>query len=276
MFPIALALALVPAAPQELVFLQEQAAPAPARAWIGIGLGAEDDAPGVAIVEVHPDSPAQQVGLRAGDRVLAFAGEPVASAAGLVERVARRAAGEEVELTLRRRLLVELDERGHGEAGQPRLGITLSPRDDGVWSVTGVEAGWPAERGGVQEGDRIVAFQGAPLRSFEQLMASLARLEPGAEARVDVERSLALTLAARPTPQAEPRRRRAPEFEVRPRPEGQFEWRVLPERTRPEGDALQGELRALHEELRSLHEELRGLRQELQRLRRELAGARDR
>jgi len=53
---------------------------------------------GAAIMEVHPDTPAQQAGLKVGDVVVTFDGKPVATAAELTSLVTRTSPGARVTI----------------------------------------------------------------------------------------------------------------------------------------------------------------------------------
>lgn len=57
---------------------------------------------GVLVVEVEPESPAAEVGLRRGDIITALDGEPVAQAGPLRNHIAFEAVGRELELTVHR------------------------------------------------------------------------------------------------------------------------------------------------------------------------------
>ena len=51
---------------------------------------------GAAIMEVHPDTPAEKAGLKVGDVVVTFDGKPVATAAALTDLVTRTSPGARV------------------------------------------------------------------------------------------------------------------------------------------------------------------------------------
>ena len=73
--------------------------------------------------------------------------------------------------------------------------------DEGA-GVAVVQRGSAAARAGIQEGDVIVAFEGEPIRSVEDLFAQLRRRRPGDNVTVTVmrdgnRRELDVTLGAR-------------------------------------------------------------------------------
>lgn len=84
--------------------------------WIGITLSAAGDR--VTIERVFGGTPAQEAGLRAGDRVLALDGREVSNVGELVERVSGRSAGESVQLSVER------------DGWRRTFEITLAPRPD--------------------------------------------------------------------------------------------------------------------------------------------------
>lgn len=79
------------------------AAPGPAQGggWLGVAFHPDRDEP--TIVEVVPDSPAEQAGLAPGDRIVAIDGTTVATVEDLVRALSRREVRAEVRLGVRRR-----------------------------------------------------------------------------------------------------------------------------------------------------------------------------
>lgn len=73
------------------------------RGWLGVSM-VQDVFPGVVIVGVATNSPAERIGLQPGDRIIALDREPVASQMEMMRRMNCRSAGEELELTITRRL----------------------------------------------------------------------------------------------------------------------------------------------------------------------------
>lgn len=72
--------------------------PSPARAWLGVRVAYEAD--GARILEVVPDSPAEEAGLRPGDRIVAIDGEPVDAKHPLPDTLRRYRPGDTVRLTI--------------------------------------------------------------------------------------------------------------------------------------------------------------------------------
>lgn len=117
---------------------------------------------------VEPDSPADAAGARPGDVVVSLDGEPVETWQDLetsilttggrtIELVVRRD-GERVEMTMTPE---SVSRYGFGWAG------VLPPLDTKVRSVL---AGTPADRAGLEPGDRIVAIDGEPVHQFWDLI----------------------------------------------------------------------------------------------------------
>jgi len=129
----------------------------------------DSSAPGLKVVRVVNDSPAARAGLRAGDRLLSFAGTELAhgtdlaalvvSAANPVAAVVARPGAEEpLSLTVQLR-------------GQPtKLGI-LWREDDaepGSIKLVGVVPGSPAARAGLRPLDRVYAVGGQTFASGQE------------------------------------------------------------------------------------------------------------
>jgi predicted metalloprotease with PDZ domain len=251
--------------------------------WLGVSLAIEegDDRP-LTVSEVSGGSPAEHAGLQQGDRLIALDGRALASYEDLIEVLREHGPGREVALTARRGLAVELDERGWGEAGGPRLGVHLAQHDDDEgdarWVVSQVEQGWPAARAGVQAGDRIVALAGSEPADFEELQSLLAGVGPQEELELVIERDLHVRLGERPGEAATP----TPFRRFETAPDGEGRSRLLPppeiapmQPAEPRAGAADLE-RQLREEINGLNQELRALREELRTLRRELAAMRER
>src|SRR5882724_4227738 len=76
--------------------------PAP-RGFLGVAVGpATDKDDGVVIQEVIPNSPAAKAGLKNGDVMLKFNGQPVKNVEEFLHGVAARKPGEKINLQVRR------------------------------------------------------------------------------------------------------------------------------------------------------------------------------
>lgn len=159
---------------------------------------------GARVVEVHPDSPADRAGIRAGDIIVAVDGREVGDPAGLRYLVATRdpgsesrvsvvRAGRRMELIARLAIPPEVPPRNLTRVppGSILSGVTianLSPAlaqelgagvpDRGV-VVVGIDAGSPAQvLPRPRPGDVIEAVNGAPVQRVEEVVARL-QASPG-------------------------------------------------------------------------------------------------
>jgi serine protease Do len=155
------------------------------------------------VAAVTPNSPAAQAGLKAGDRITALDGQPVARLAQLMHLLGPKYAGETISLQYERggkKIEVARLELVGGATAYipPYLGI-LPLRDDprlGV-EIRYVFPGSPADRAGLRAGDRIVKYgRGHLLVSFQgqqrgrsELAAFLSQLLPGEEITLEVVRA---------------------------------------------------------------------------------------
>jgi S1-C subfamily serine protease len=135
--------------------------------------------PGVLVVAVQNDSPAQKAGIVRGDIILALNGTAVNTPAELMKGVETRKSGDTLSVKLRhgdteKTASVVLAERN----GRAWMGAALfqggrawdrEPRDDQEFGyqfpfsgayVTSVAAGSPAEKAGLQQGDVILSVDG--------------------------------------------------------------------------------------------------------------------
>lgn len=141
---------------------------------------------------VLPDSPAAQAGLQTGDRVLRADGQPITAWDELQARV-QRSKGQTLILTVTR----------DGEAREltvtPRLteGRTVFGERTEVWDlgitpylpprIGDVLPGSPAAGAGLRSGDRVVALDGRPIKTWDELAEAIHQL-PGREVRLTLER----------------------------------------------------------------------------------------
>jgi serine protease Do len=147
---------------------------------------------GALVAEVEPKSPAAAAGLKPGDVILRIDGEPMVQAGALSARIAQAAPGDKVQLSLWRNqkaqdLTVTLGRAGDkadapaaaraDEAGEgTRLGLALRPlnRDERAQAqidhglvVQGVQGA--AARAGLAQGDVVMAINGQPVDSVDEL-----------------------------------------------------------------------------------------------------------
>ena len=152
------------------------------RGWLGVriqrigetmaeALGLEEPK-GALVASVMPDGPAAGAGLRAGDVILSFAGEPLDTMKDLPRIVAGIESGTEVDIEIwrdgaRETLTATIGAQGRDALAKAatangdgaKLGVMLAPRGEpgkaGV-TIAEVAPGSPAARNGLRPGDVIV------------------------------------------------------------------------------------------------------------------------
>ena len=156
------------------------------------GLGHVD---GALVSNVAPDSAAAKAGLKSGDVILAVNGEPVASNGALSSLIGMSAPGERVALKIwrdRAEKTVEARLGGAdkdaeqladaGAAGEgSQLGLSLRPLTRDEKRDAKVDAGMviedvagAAQRAGIASGDVLLAINGKPVSSVEQVRGVMA------------------------------------------------------------------------------------------------------
>jgi regulator of sigma E protease len=137
-----------------------------------------------AVVGVPPGSPAAQAGLKTFDRILALNGVHVPDEAALHEQVARTQGP--LELTVQRLQTVGAGPVVGRVPSVEKVTVPRQPGDDGFTAlgaepsdmyVVAVSPGSAAEKAGLRVGDRLVAFNGETLRSFNVLVGELSKLK---------------------------------------------------------------------------------------------------
>jgi serine protease Do len=163
-----------------------------------------DRARGALVANVEKDGPADRAGLQPGDVVLAVDGREVADSFDLPKVIGNLPPGKPVKLKVwrqgaERTVTATLGEQGDAEAvaqtdpgrdAQPardRLGLVVRPLTGGEAQQLGVnrglvvsDAAGPSAQAGIQPGDAILAVNGQPVGSAEEL----ARLVERAKGRV--------------------------------------------------------------------------------------------
>lgn len=152
---------------------------------------------GALIAQVMPNSAAAKAGLKAGDVVTDVDGEPVVRSGALSSLIGLSAPGDKIKLKIwRDRAAQTLDvELGGAEADaklaasakepsaeQGRLGLALRPlnKDEnralgGAPGLLIADANGPAARAGVNAGDVLLAINGRPVQSAEQVRELVAK-----------------------------------------------------------------------------------------------------
>jgi len=164
--------------------------------------------PGVLVVAVQKDSPAQRAGIVRGDIILALNGTAMNTPADLVKAIEARKTGDSVALKLRhgdaeKTAKVVLAERN----GRAWLGAALFPDGRGLGRdfgddqefgyrlpfsgayVTGVVTGGPAEKAGLKQGDVILSVDGIKVGPRHNLTDLISAKKIGDTVTLTVESS---------------------------------------------------------------------------------------
>ena len=190
-----------------------------------LGVGYETVEEGAHVVEVTPDSPADQAGLRVGDLILAVDGAPVGEGnPDLAARVLEHKPWDEVELRVQRGdeelelavtlgARVDFEGRFHLPPGEspmppgwhhppegwplppdwewpqqwPHLGVRIRQLEVGA-EVLKVAPGSPADEAGLRAGDLILAMDDEEVTCETPLVVLIAAHEPGDAVVLTVER----------------------------------------------------------------------------------------
>ena len=185
-----------------------------ARSWMGLSiqehltpeLAASFGVPGgrgVLVTEVNPEGPADQAGLKVGDIVTSFDGEPLgesyrlrwlASIAG-VDRVVKLGywrSGKEALASVKLRERPGARPAPPKEQAGPKEALGLSVDDPGAGAegvrVASVDVRGPAYRAGVREGDVVIEVDGEPVQGKAAFLALISRRPPSGVTRLYVRR----------------------------------------------------------------------------------------
>jgi serine protease Do len=143
---------------------------------------------GALVASVAPDSAAAKAGLKPGDVITEIDGQPIVQSGELSSRIGLKAPGDTVQLKVARdRKTVNMtaklgrlekeqqassDDAGAGEGG--RLGLALAPSPEGEGLLVQRAQG-AAARAGVQAGDVLIAVNGKPVKTIDEVRAILER-----------------------------------------------------------------------------------------------------
>ncbi len=171
------------------------------RVRFGLRVGGTDNE----VTAVRPGSPAQKAGLKPGDRVVRFNGQPLANAIDYYVHLLNHKPGDVIRLTLERgggrRVEVEVPLQEiplpDGAAlARARLGVQLVEvparlrhlhpflKDAGLLVDSVVSRG-PAARAGIRAGDVILGVDGCVVSSLTAVGLVLEGVRPGEEMLVD-------------------------------------------------------------------------------------------
>ncbi|MFO1299722.1 MAG: DegQ family serine endoprotease [Burkholderiaceae bacterium] len=155
-----------------------------------------DKPEGALVANVEKGGPADKAGLQPGDVIRKVNGTPIVASGDLPALIGQAMPGEKVTLEIWRQgkpeeLTAKLGDAAEKVAGaakaeeqvaKGRIGLALRPLEPQERRAAGVDggllvegAGGPAAMAGVQPGDVLVAVNGTPVKSVEQLRAALAK-----------------------------------------------------------------------------------------------------
>ncbi|OGB31138.1 MAG: peptidase [Burkholderiales bacterium RIFCSPLOWO2_12_FULL_61_40] len=155
---------------------------------------------GALVTQVAPDSAAASAGLRPGDVITEFNGEPIPRAGDLSSRISLSTPGETVRLQVwhdkaAREVTVKLGRAGDGarpraqrdaKVAPGQLGLSLRPLTRDELSKAGLQDGLlvqgvagAAARAGLLPGDVLLDINGTPLKSVDQVKAVLEKKPKG-------------------------------------------------------------------------------------------------
>lgn len=148
---------------------------------------------GALVAGVEAGGPAAQAGLRSGDVVLKFNDQPIVASSDLPALLGQATPGETATLEIWRQGKREQLKAKLGEAGEPqqakaedeqatpagKLGLALRPLQQGErrgaeGGLVVQDAGGAAARAGVRPGDVLLAINGTPVSSVEQVREVVA------------------------------------------------------------------------------------------------------
>lgn len=181
-----LCLAAEPGEPPMLV----QTEPVAGGAALGVTL--RDDAEGVMVASVMPNSPAADAGIRNGDRILGIGDQLISTSSDVIYQVASRRPGEKVAIRINRAglkgsLRAILASRSDVNR-RAALGVTLSRGTHGSVRVLAVAPNSPAAKAGLRMGDRIVAIDDHAVTSYRDVIDWIGADHPGDRVRLKIDR----------------------------------------------------------------------------------------
>jgi serine protease Do len=170
---------------------------------------------GALVAKIVEDGPAKQAGIKVGDIIIEFNGEPIESSSMLPPLVGRVHAGESASVKLLRdgrtkevkikigklpedSMSAEKPSPKRGKKAEAdRLGLILEDTDDRIREEYNLDGGvvvvdvqpGPAAAAGFRPGDVIVSLNNSPVKGARDFTARLQKLKPGSSVAVLVQRS---------------------------------------------------------------------------------------
>jgi serine protease Do len=148
---------------------------------------------GALVSSIAPGSPASKAGLEPGDVILKYNGQPIKRSGDLPALVGMGKPGDKANLEIwrggkkldltatlseARDRVAEDDSQGNGSDAKSRLGVAVRPLSPEERRTSQLASGLVVEqvagaaaRAGIEPGDVILAVNGAPIKSVEQLQS---------------------------------------------------------------------------------------------------------
>lgn len=156
---------------------------------------------GVIVTAVPANSPAALAGIRPGDQIISIGGTAVNTPAALAATIEEAREGADIPIVYSRngqefRVTSRVGDYrqlfgSNGPtiaAGHPSIGVRLHDNAQGGPVVTLVAPGSPAAQAGVRQGDNIVAINGQPVRTPQDVVEQLSRVGIGNTVQIQYAR----------------------------------------------------------------------------------------
>ncbi len=159
------------------------------------GVVGVDEKEGVRLTQVTLNGPGANAGLKEGDLITAFAGQPIQTHRALFDLVKAKKPGDKVKLALRRGTEQKELEIALGTApavgGRTAVQPGFRGEDDvGGIRITTVTENGPAAKAGLKMDDLVLAADGQPTTSFRSFMTQMFQggRQPGEKVKLTVKR----------------------------------------------------------------------------------------
>jgi regulator of sigma E protease len=131
--------------------------------------------------QVETNSPAEQAGIRYGDQIRAIDGRPIESWRDIQAAISRSDGAPLTIVAEREREMLTFNVAPRPVSAENVYGESVTEYELGIQGIEEIPAvvretqpGMPAERAGVQAGDRVVAINGQPIANWEQLHQTIS------------------------------------------------------------------------------------------------------
>ena len=160
-----------------------------------LGVQTKEEGGRLLVVKASPGGPAAKAGIRKDDAIVALEGHPIGSQSDLLEAIADRRVGEEVDVELARgkeklTVTAKLAKRPglvpRAPRAAPYLGLTVEQKGDAV-VIKEVAAGSPAQKAALEPGDVLLEFGGKKQTTVRGFLTALRGRKPGQKLPVKVK-----------------------------------------------------------------------------------------